>query len=296
MRCRNCHTQLMPTDTHCPSCHSSVARATAAAPGQFAKDDNVLLRMLPAFGGAAGGLLAGAIRAADASVQPTARQQQFFVTPATAGGGGPKIGRLLAGLVLLTVGSVFIFVGVREAWNTRNVSQRPATEVTEAELGRPSFAKAAPEWIHYTFTESKPTTVAVKRKRLDGETEVDARCLLVHVDNKGLVATVPLSFEGNELTGYVVPFDPAASRPMLEQIVKAEPKLNAILPFEFNGIEGSASDQHLRNMAAGLLGLVGLAGALIGMYLIPSGFHRTVPAAAPVSQPPPPPAWDGPLH
>jgi hypothetical protein len=103
---------------------------------------------------------------------------------------------------------------------------------------------------------------------------VDARCLLVHVDNKWLVAIVPPTFEGNELTGYVVPFDATTSRPMLEQIMRAEPKLNAILPFEFNGIEGSASDQGVRHMGAGVLGFVGLVGVLLGVYLIPFGARR----------------------
>jgi hypothetical protein len=259
----------MATDTHCPSCHSSVARATAAAPGEFAKDDNVFLKMLPVFGGAAGGLLAGAIKAADASTQPSARQPQFF-TPATAAGSGrPSVGKLLIGLVFVFGGGLFTYIAGLEAWNTWNVSRRPATEVTEAELGRPDFAKSAPDWIHYTFADSKPTPVVVKRKRLTGSGEADACCLLVHLDNKWLVAMVPPGFQGNELTGYVVPFDPTASRPMLEQIMKAEPKLNAILPFEFNAVEGSVGDQRLRNMGAALLGCFGLVGVLLGVYLIP---------------------------
>jgi hypothetical protein len=100
---------------------------------------------------------------------------------------------------------------------------------------------------------------------------VDARCLLLRVENKWLVATVPPDFQGDELTGYVVPIDPTASRPMLERIGKAEPKVTAILPFEFNGVEGSASDQRLRRTGAAIMGFVGLVGVLLGVYFIPSG-------------------------
>jgi hypothetical protein len=141
--------------------------------------------------------------------------------------------------------------------------------VTAAELGRPDFAASAPDWIRFTFAESKPTGVAVKRIRQSGGVEADARCLLVRVDSHWLVATVPPGFEGNELTGYVVPIDPATSRPMLELIVKAQPKVTAILPFEFNGVEGSPSDQRLRYTVAAILGCVGLVGALLGVYIIP---------------------------
>jgi hypothetical protein len=239
-----------------------------------------LLKMLPMFGGAAGGLLYGAIKAAEASAQPSARRPLGGASAAPGGSGRSSAGRLLIGVVFLLGGGLLGFIGGREAWTTWEVSRRPAAEVTAAELARPDFAGSAPDWIRFTFAEAKPTGVAVKRKRRSGGGEADARCLLLRVENKWLVATVPPGFQGNELTGYVVPIDPTASRPMLEQLVKAEPKLTAILPFEFNGVEGSAGDQRLRQTAAAVLGCAGLVGALIGVYFIRSGFRSAATAAA----------------
>ncbi len=286
MRCRNCHIQLMETDTHCPSCRSPVGRATAGAPGEMGKKPNNLLMMLPIFGGAAGGLLYGAIRAAQASTEPTARRPFPGSSPAAASrrSGASSGTKTVIGLLFLSGGGFLLFIAGREAWNTWNVSRRPVTEVTAADVGRLDFAKSAPDWIRFTFTESKPTTVAVKRKRQGGETEVEARCLLARVQDKWLLATVPPGFAGNDLVGYVVPFDPVATRPMLEQIVKAEPKVRGILPFEFNAVEGSAEDQRLRNMAAALLGFFGLLGVLVGVCLVPFGGRPAAPAAAPLGQ------------
>src|SRR5262249_19095733 len=70
MRCRNCHTVMMDTDTHCPTCHSSVARAPAAAPGPIAAPSPMLI-MLPVFGGAIGGAIAGAIAASSTATAPS---------------------------------------------------------------------------------------------------------------------------------------------------------------------------------------------------------------------------------
>jgi hypothetical protein len=275
----------MDTDTHCPSCHSSAARATAAAPGRVGEKDDGLLKMLPMFGGAAGGLIYGAIKAAEASCEPTARRPFGGASAAARrGSGGASLGKVLFGLVFLLGGGLLIFAGGREAWDTREVSRRPATEVTAAELSQPDFAGSAPEWIRFQFTESKPTAVALKRKRRGGGLEADARCLLVRVENKWLVATVPPDFQGNELTGYLVPIDPTASRPMLEQIAKAQPKVTTILPFEFNGVEGSASDQRLRNSGAAILGFVGLVGVLLGVYFLPFRSRSAVTAGDPLGR------------
>jgi hypothetical protein len=272
----------MDTDTHCPSCRSSVARATSGAPGEFEKKSDGLLRMLPMFGGAAGGLLYGAIKAAEASTQPTARRP--FIGQTTASGSGSREGssfaKTLIGLVLLLAGGLFLYIGAHEAWTTWNVSRRQATEVTASELGRPEFGESAPDWIRYTATESMLTGVAVKRKRTGGSVEVDARCLLVPMGKQWLIATVPPGFQGNELTGYVVPLDTNAARPMLEQIVKAEPKVTAVLPFEFNGIEGSASDQQLRYTGAAILAFAGLLSVLIGVYLMPFRSRTAVARAS----------------
>jgi hypothetical protein len=281
----------METDTHCPSCRSPVGRATAAAPGEMGKKPNALLMMLPVFGGAAGGLLAGAIQAASADT-PSARRPfgGASATAATGRSGSSSAAKILVGLVFLFGGGFLLFIGGREVWDTWNVSRRPATEVTAAELGRVDFAKSAPDWIRFTFAESKPTPVGVKRKRQGGDVEAEARCLLVRVQDKWLLATVPPNFQGNDLVGYVVPFDPVAVRPVLEQIVQAEPKVRGILPFEFHAVEGSAEDQRLRNMSAALLGFFGLLGVLVGVCLIPFGGRPAAPATAPLGPAVPPTA------
>jgi hypothetical protein len=282
MRCRNCHTQLMETDTHCPSCHSSVGRATAAAPGEIKGNSGGLLMMLPIFGGAAGGLLYGAIKATQESMDPSAGRPCGRASAAAAPARPARsgVGKLLVGVVFLFGGALLVGVGVREAWSTWNVSRRQATEVTAAELGRPDFAASAPAWIRFPFAESKRTGLAVKRKRQSGGGEADARCLLVRVEDRWLVATVPPGFQGTELTGYVVPFDPTASRPLLERVAKAEPEATALLPFEFNGVEGSAGDQERRHTAAAILGFFGLMGVLLGVYFIPFR-SRSAAVAAP---------------
>ncbi len=280
MRCRNCHVQLMATDTHCPSCHSPVSRATAAAPGEMARNTDNKLWMLPAFGGLAGGLLAGAIMAAQESTRPTARRSSFF-SPPTAPPGKSSVTKLLLGILFLFVGGGIVYVAGQEAWSAWKVSQRQATEVTAAELARPDFAKSAPEWIRYTFGELKPTAVAVQRKRSGGGVEVEARCYLVRVGDKWLLATVPPGFQETELVGSVAPFDPTTSRPMLEQVARAEPKVTAILPFEFNGVEGCATDQRRRQTAAGILATLGLLSVLLGVYLLPFGAKPPVQPAAP---------------
>jgi hypothetical protein len=66
MRCRNCHTVMMDTDSHCPGCHSSAERATAAPPEPIGKPPGMAL-LLPIFGGAIGGALYAGIAAAQAS-------------------------------------------------------------------------------------------------------------------------------------------------------------------------------------------------------------------------------------
>src|SRR5215470_14643894 len=61
MRCKNCHTVMMDTDLECPSCHASVASATAAPPQPGGGKPNGLLMLLPIFGGALGGLAYAAL-------------------------------------------------------------------------------------------------------------------------------------------------------------------------------------------------------------------------------------------
>jgi hypothetical protein len=244
---------------------------------------NNLLKMLPIFGGAAGGLAYAALTAAESANTRAAAHARHGGTGAPHGSGGPSVFKLLVGLVLLLGGGLFLFIGCTQGWNTWNIAQRTPTDVTAAELCQKNFVESAPDWVRFTFAESKPTTVTVKRDRLAGGGEVQARCVLVRVEDKWLLATVPPKFEGNDLVGRLVRFDATASRPMIEQVVKAEPKVTALLPFEFNGIDGSAADQRLRYTASGILAFVGLLGVLIGVYLVPFGRKSAVRAAPAVA-------------
>ncbi len=156
-----------------------------------------------------------------------------------------------------------------EAWKTSGplASARPRI-LTAAEMCRKDFADSAPDWARYLFEESKATTITVKRQRPISGGQMDARCLLVRVENKWLIATVPANFKGNELVGRAVRLDPTESRALIEQIRKAEPKAAAtLLPIEFFAVEGSANDLRVRYSAAAMLGFFGLSGLLLGRYM-----------------------------
>jgi len=72
----------------------------------------------------------------------------------------------------------------------------------------------------------------------------------VRVEDKWLIASVAAGFEGNQLVGRLLPLDAAASHSLLERIRRIEPDPSALLPYEFNGVDGSASDQRIRYMGA----------------------------------------------
>src|SRR5438874_998680 len=100
MRCRNCHTVMMETDVECPGCHASIERATAAAPELTGQPDP-MLKMLPMFGGALGGLayaaLAEASTAGSHHIGPaTVRSRQ---EPGQASGANPL--KLIFGILLV---------------------------------------------------------------------------------------------------------------------------------------------------------------------------------------------------
>jgi hypothetical protein len=135
-------------------------------------------------------------------------------------------------------------------------------------LCRTKRGDAVPEWLSYSFDESKPLKLKVKRRRLAGGGDVDARCLLVRAENKWLIATVAPGFEGHELVGRLLAIDKTASPTLVEQVRKEEPKLSGVRPFEFNAVDGSASDQHERYSGAAVLGGAGLLGILLGSRLV----------------------------
>src|SRR5580704_9921545 len=99
MRCRNCHTGMMDTDTHCPSCHATAARAHAAAPGEMRKPPGMAL-LLPMFGGAIGGALYAGWVAAEAC-NSAGSSQTSRATGATRATGGSSPFRWVFGLLFV---------------------------------------------------------------------------------------------------------------------------------------------------------------------------------------------------
>lgn len=279
MRCRNCHTVMMETDLACPCCHASVASATSAAPGPIAKSPSGLLMMLPIFGGAIGGLAYGLLVGPEGVSSGNAR--------GGSGGSGGAI-KWGLGLFLIIVGILFLPLAGFYFYETWNLARREPKVVTAAELRKTDGVKSSPgAWLAYTFEESKPTGLAVTRHRLGHGGDVKARCLLVRVDDKWLIASVASGFQGKRLVGRLVPADTATSQLLLEKLRKSEAKPPTLLPYEFNAVDGSASDQRVRYMGAGWLAFFGLLGLFPGLYLVRGKRHSapssTAPAAASVT-------------
>jgi hypothetical protein len=262
MRCRNCHTQLMDTDPACPSCHASRASATSAAPGEFTKPSG-LVNMLPVFGGAIGGVVAGAIMASSASSGGTLHTA---IAPGTRSS-SPV--RKMFGWFFILGGALFLVIALVLFMDAWKVAHWEAKEVTAAELGKAKDPKSYPgPWIAYTFEESKPTDLNVTRQRLNRGGDVEARGLLVQVEDKWMFVSVAPGFEGNRLVGRLTPFEPVQSKPLIEKIRKIEPNPAAVLPYEFNGVDGCESDQRQRYSGAALCAFLGLLGLLPGMLLV----------------------------
>src|SRR5262249_12237478 len=256
MRCRNCHTQLMDTDLACPSCHASRASATSAAPGEFTKPSG-LVTMLPIFGGAVGGALAGAIMAGSGGTLPSA---------ATPRGSSPV--KKMLGLCLILGGLLFLIGGTAMFYNTWKIDRRVPKEVTTAELCQAKDPKSYPgPWIAYTFEASKPAEMKVTRQRLNQGGEVEARGLFVGVEDQWMFVTVAPGFEGNRLVGRLCPLDPALSKPLSERIRKLEANPAALLPHEFNGVDGCESDRRQRYTGAAVSAFLGLLGLWPGLLL-----------------------------
>ena len=259
MRCRNCHTVMMESDLSCPTCHASAASATAAAPGPISSPSG-MSTLLPIFGGAIGGALYGALNS------PAGRPLPRGAARAPRSSNPLK---WTIGLLLILGGGLFLPLALVHVYDTWDLARREPQVVTAAELRCTQDPKALPAaWIAYTFEESKPTELTVTRRRLGLGGDVQARCLLLRVEDKWLIASVAVGFEGNRLVGRLLPLDAAASHSLLERIRRIEPDPSALLPYEFNAVDGSASDQRLRYMGAAWCAFFGLLGLLLGVRLV----------------------------
>lgn len=269
MRCRNCHTVMMESDLECPVCHASAARATAAPPGPSEKPNGLLL-LLPIFGGAVGGLAYAALASSEPGAPSGGPRGPH------AARGPSRLKRVIGG-VLIALGGLFLVLAFVHFWGTWEIARRQPQVLTAAELGQTKKTESAPAWIAYTFAESKPSELTVTRRRLANGGDVQARCLLVRVDDKWLVASVAPGFEGDCLVGRLVPHDSPATKSLIEQVRKLEPKVSSLLPFEINAVDGSASDQRLRYTAAAMIGFFGLLGLSVGLLLFRRG-RRPAPS------------------
>ena len=269
MRCRNCHTVMMETDPECPVCHASAASATAAAPGPFNDNKPGLGMMLPIFGGAIGGAIYAGIKIANASSNSPGWTSTWDTAPSanrSTSSASPL--KWLFAILLILVGGLFLLAAIVNFFDTWKVSRWEPKVVSAAQLCKTDGAKAAPApWLAYTFEESKPTDVIVMRRRLGKAGDVKAQCLLVRVQEKWLLATVPSGFEGNQLVGRLVPLE-SPPQQVVEKIRGIDPKQSVLLPFEFNAVDGSASDQRQRFITAAVLAFFGLLALFLGVWLI----------------------------
>jgi hypothetical protein len=235
--------------------------------------------MLPIFGGAFGGLIYAGLTAAS---QPEAG---WTGPPTSSGSNAPQrssgVRKKILGALLILGGCSFLALASVHFYDTWNIAQREPTVVTAADLCRKDYTATAPDWIAYTFSESKPANITVTRQRLGRGGEAEARCLVVRADKKWLIATVGPGFEGNNLVGRLLPLDSPASQSLIERVRKVAPNRAALLPFEFNALDGSASDQRQRYTAAGFIAVFGVLGLLLGLYFFRCGRR-------PVQSPPEP--------
>src|SRR5262245_17743439 len=136
MRCKNCHTVMMETDSHCPGCRAPVERATAGAPEAAAEKPNGLWMLLPLFGGALGGL-----------AYAVATQGQGTVSPGrpthTSGrASGPSPVRWVVGLLVVIGGGLLLMLAGAQMFDTLKIARREPKTVTTAELTQNEYIES----------------------------------------------------------------------------------------------------------------------------------------------------------
>jgi hypothetical protein len=213
------------------------------------------------FGGAIGGAVGGAI--AGAMMADSGGRSYSRAAP-TARGSSP-VKRML-GLLFLLGGLLFLVCAPVIFYNTWQIAQWVPKEVTAAELRQTKDPKSYP-WIAYTFDASKPAEMNVKRQRLNHGGDVEARGLFVPVEDTWMFVSVAPGFEGNRLVGRLSPLDPALSKTLVERIRKIEPNAAALLPYEFNAVDGCESDRRQRYTGAAVCASLGLLGLGPGLLL-----------------------------
>jgi hypothetical protein len=273
MRCKNCHTAMMDDDLACPSCRTPAARALALPPGPSPKPDNLAV-LFPLMGGAVGGLIYGAILAANSSGPAPA-------ATGSRGSGATGLKQFFGGLLLLGA-ALFIIVGCVQFRDTWQIVHRPAKTITAAELrALKGTDPLQAVWLAYTFEDSQSAGFTLTRARQGIGGEVKTRGLLVEVDNKWLLASVAPGFDGNRLVGLLVPLDAETSK-RLQEKTRGKISPSSLLPYEFMALDGCPSDQHIRFGAAGMSAAIGLVALFLGLWMVWPR-RRFMAAAAPAA-------------
>jgi hypothetical protein len=68
--------------------------------------------------------------------------------------------------------------------------------------------------------------------------------------------------------GRLLPLDSPASQLLIERLRKIEPNPSALLPYEFNAVDGSASDQRIRYSGVAWCAFFGVVGVSLGLCLL----------------------------
>jgi len=236
-----------------------MASALADAPGEF-KKPSVWVNLLPVFGGAIGGAVACAVTASSNHSRGTS------YAAASRSGSSPVKKRV--GVILILGGLLFLVCAAGIFSNAWKIAHWVPKEVTAAELRATKDPKTYPgPWIAYTFEASKPAEMTVKRERLNHGGDVEARGLLVAVDDQWMFVSVAPGFEGNRIIGRLSPLDPKLSKDLVQWMHKKDPNSPALLSCEFNAVDGCASDLNQRYTGAAFSAVLGVAGVWPGLRL-----------------------------
>ena len=179
--------------------------------------------------------------------------------------------KTLFGVFFILGGALFMVVSFVQFNATRDISQRVPTVATPAELRTRSYVEKPPSWVSYPFEESKPFDEIVTRRRAGLGGDVQAKCILVKVETRWLIATVDKDFDGNELVGRILPVDSPISQSLIDRVRKEQDDPKTILPYEFFAVEGCPGDQSFRYTVVGWMGGIGLAAFAAGLYLLFAG-------------------------
>jgi hypothetical protein len=284
MRCLNCHTVMMATDTECPVCHAGVQLRACEMPQPNDKEGGS--EGMRIFAGVAGGLVGAMLYdavtgtgTAAPCVRPSSTGSHAYAGGGGGGGGGV---RRVAGVVLVIVGGVLIAGAVRGMLNPDELSDDKSRPITAAELQQLDGPGAAPGGlVAYTVQKAKDTGIERVRQRTARSAEAKAHIFLLQVDNKWMIAAVPPGFKGNKLVGRLESLNTPQSRAMVEDILDNEPEPVALLPFELNTVDSIERNRPAHLFAVGLLAFLGLVGCGQGLRMVVGGGSRhTAPTVA----------------